>query len=156
MRDRRLCLTIQSPKNLQNSYILLNPWTSCQSRNYDAMRFAIAARQLSQITGWQTVVTGVEKDRDRARPLLEFLGEYAIDLIGKTSLSELAALIADARLVLTNNTSTMHIADATNTPAVVMFAGTELERQWQPRFAPVKLLRRPTVCSPLLCFYLSL
>ena len=152
VRDRRLCLTIQSPKNLQNPYILLNSWTSCQSRNYDAMRFAAAARKLSQITGWQVVVTGIEKDRDRARPLLEFLGDCAIDLIGKTSLSELAALIADARLVLTNNTSTMHIADATNTPAVVMFAGTELERQWQPRFAPVKLLRRPTVCSPCYAF----
>ena len=152
VRDRRLCLTIQSPKNLQNPYILLNPWTSCQSRNYDAMRFAAAARKLSQITGWQVVVTGIEKDRDRARPLLEFLGDCAIDLIGKTSLSELAALIADARLVLTNNTSTMHIADATNTPAVILFAGTELERQWQPRFAPVKLLRRPTVCSPCYAF----
>ena len=167
VRDRRLGLTIQnsegfiggepangrSPKfKIQNSYILLNPWTSCQSRNYDAMRFAAAARKLSQITGGQVVVTGIEKDRDRARPLLEFLGDCAIDLIGKTSLSELATLIADARLVLTNNTSTMHIADATNTPAVVMFAGTELECQWQPRFAPVKLLRCPTVCSPCYAF----
>ena len=153
VRDRRLSLQPPTPYPLSPTpYILLNPWTSCQSRNYDVMRFAAAARQLSQITGYKVIITGVEKDRDRSRPLLEVLGECAIDLIGKTSLSELAALIAKARLVITNNTSTMHIADATNTPAVIMFAGTELECQWQPRFTPAKLLRRPTVCSPCYAF----
>jgi len=154
VRDRRLCLHI--PKTItaaiQNPYILLNPWTTCQSRNYDDRRFATAARQLSQITGLPIVVTGTDKDRDRARPLLDILGESAIDLIGATSLTEFAALIANARLVLTNNTSTMHIADATNTPSVILFAGTELESQWQPRHTPVKLLRRPTVCSPCYTF----
>ncbi|OWY69296.1 glycosyl transferase family 9 [cyanobacterium TDX16] len=153
VRDRRLCLHV--PKTITaaipNSYILLNPWTTCQSRNYDDCRFAIAARQLSQMTSLPIVVTGTNKDRDRARPLLDILGD-AIDLIGATSLAEFATLIANARLVLTNNTSTMHIADATNTPSVILFAGTELESQWQPRHAPVKLLRRPTVCSPCYAF----
>jgi ADP-heptose:LPS heptosyltransferase len=98
------------------------------------------------------VVTGVEKDRDRASPLIQALGHCAVDLIGKTSLSELADLVAQAQLVLTNNTSTMHIADATQTPMVVLFAGTERESQWCPRHAPVRLLRRPTVCSPCYAF----
>ncbi|AFY87699.1 glycosyltransferase family 9 protein [Chroococcidiopsis thermalis] len=153
VRDRRLCLHVPQTITaaIPNSYILLNPWTTCQSRNYDDCRFATAARQLSQMTSLPIVVTGTNKDRDRARPLLDILGD-AIDLIGATSLAEFAALIANARLVLTNNTSTMHIADATNTPSVILFAGTELESQWQPCYAPVKLLRRPTVCSPCYAF----
>jgi lipopolysaccharide heptosyltransferase II len=133
-------------------YILLTPWTSCQSRNYDSDRFASAARQLSELTGWLVVVTGVEKDRDRAHSLLKTLGNCAVDLIGQTNLAELVALVANAQLVLTNNTSTMHIADATRTPNVVMFAGTEQECQWQPRHSPSRLLRRPTVCSPCYAF----
>ncbi|MGF1480404.1 MAG: glycosyltransferase family 9 protein [Cyanophyceae cyanobacterium] len=150
--DRHLSLHVPTSNGVSGSYILLNPWTSCQSRNYEGMRFAEAARQLSEQTGWPVVVTGVAKDRDRSRPLLEFLGDRAVDSIGKTTLSELTALIAQARLVLTNNTSTMHIADATRTPAVILFAGTELECQWQPRATDVKLLRRPTVCSPCYAF----
>ncbi|WP_016866123.1 MULTISPECIES: glycosyltransferase family 9 protein [Fischerella] len=98
------------------------------------------------------VVTGVEKDRHKSASLLLILGNYAIDLIGKTTLPQLAALIANAKLVLTNNTSTMHIADATRTPTVVMFAGTELESQWQPRNGYSRLLRRPTQCSPCYAF----
>jgi len=54
--------------------------------------------------------------------------------------------------MLSNNTSTMHIADATQTPSVILFAGTELERQWQPRQTPVRLLRRPTPCAPCYAF----
>jgi ADP-heptose:LPS heptosyltransferase len=137
---------------LPREFILLNPWTTCQSRNYNPDRFAAAARQLSEITGWSVVITGVEKDRDRAAPLLQALNHCGIDLIGKTSLSELTDMVAQAQLVLTNNTSTMHIADATQTPMVVLFAGTERESQWCPRHAPVRLLRRPTVCSPCYAF----
>jgi ADP-heptose:LPS heptosyltransferase len=139
-------------QNAKVPYILLTPWTSCQSRNYDSDRFALAARQLSTLTGWLVVVTGVEKDRDRAHSLLKTLGNCAVDLIGQTNLAELVALVAGAQLVLTNNTSTMHIADATRTPNVVMFAGTEQECQWQPRHSPSRLLRRPTVCSPCYAF----
>lgn len=152
VRDRRLCLQIPNPVSIPKPYILLNPWTTCQSRNYDERRFAVATRQLSQTTGLPVVVTGTNKDRDRAGPLLDILGDCAINLIGATSLVEFAALIAHAQLVLTNNTSAMHIADAANTPSVILFAGTELECQWQPRYAPVKLLRRPTVCNPCYAF----
>jgi len=166
--DRRLSLQIPhqntSPQSenfhpdqaelpyLHQPYILLNPWTSCQSRNYASDRFAIAALHLSKITDWPILITGVEKDRDRAQPLLDVLGDRAIDLIGKTSLTELTLYIANAQLVLTNNTSTMHIADAVNAPMLVLFAGTELECQWQPRHTSFRLLRRSTVCSPCYAF----
>jgi ADP-heptose:LPS heptosyltransferase len=141
-----------SPPASRLDYFLLNPWTTCQSRNYDAARFAIAARELSQMTNFPVVVTGVVKDCNRASVVLDILGDRAIDLVGKTSLSELVALVAGAKLVLTNNTSTMHMADAMNTPSVILFAGTELICQWQPRYAPVRILNRPTVCSPCYAF----
>ncbi len=152
IRDRSLAIRHPHPKLIDQPYIVLNPWTSCQSRNYDSKRFAIAARQLAEITGWKVLVTGVEKDRDRSGIVLEVLGNNAIDLIGKTSLSELAALIANAKLMLSNNTSTMHIADATRTPSVILFAGTELECQWQPRDCSARLLRQPTECHPCYAF----
>ncbi len=137
---------------LNDPYIVLNPWTSCQSRNYTTERFAIAARQLAERTDSRIVVTGMALDRQQSVPLLEALGEYGIDLIGRTSLAELAALIAQAQLMISNNTSTMHLADATRTPSVILFAGTEYECQWQPRSAPAKLLRQPTACSPCYTF----
>ncbi len=153
VRDRHLTLAIPpSPHRPTQPYLLLNPWASCPSRMYDLERFAIAARTLAETLGWPVVVTGTDKHRPAAAPLLATLGLHAIDLIGKTTLADLVALVAHAQLMLSTNTSTMHIADATQTPSVILFAGTELERQWQPRQTRARLLRRPTPCSPCYAF----
>jgi ADP-heptose:LPS heptosyltransferase len=133
-------------------YVLLNPWASAQARTYPTHRFAFAARLLSEETGWPVVVSGTEADRSRSGELLDALGDRGVDLVGATVLSELAALVEGARLVLTNNTSTMHLLDALRTPGVVLFSGTELEEQWRPRDAPHRLLRRETWCSPCYAF----
>jgi ADP-heptose:LPS heptosyltransferase len=133
-------------------YLLLNPWASAQARTYPTDRFARAAGHLSEETGWPVVVTGTGKDRESASGLFEALGERGMDLVGATGLPELAALVEGARLVLTNNTSTMHLLDALRVPGVVLFSGTELEQQWRPRSAPHRLLRRETWCSPCYAF----
>lgn len=79
VRDRSLCIGIsavaqqeatqllaQNGISAATPYLLLNPWTSCQSRNYDTQRFAIAARQLAETTNYRVVVTGVPQDRANA------------------------------------------------------------------------------------------
>ncbi len=137
---------------LTEPYLLLNPWTSCPSRNYDVHRFAEAVLMLSKETGLPVAITGVEKDRARSQPLFDMLGKRARDLMGKTDLPTLAALVKNAALVLTPNTSVMHLADATRTPLVVLFAGTELPRQWQPRATRFRLLHRVTSCRPCYAF----
>jgi ADP-heptose:LPS heptosyltransferase len=133
-------------------YILLSPWASCQARTYPAERFAIAAHQLAKMTGYKVVITGVAEDLQHSHALTDQLSDSVINLIGATTLVELAALIANAALVLTNNTSTLHIADATLTPSVILFSGTDYESQWQPRYTSATLLRQPTLCSPCYAF----
>jgi ADP-heptose:LPS heptosyltransferase len=133
-------------------YLLLSPWTSVQARTYGTDRFALVARRLSEETGWPVVVSGTKDDQERSGRLLDTLGNRSVDLIGATDLGVLAALIEGARLVLTNNTSTMHLADALCAPSVVLYSGTELESQWRPRSAPQRLLRRETWCSPCYAF----
>ena len=132
-------------------YILLCPWTSCQARTYP--RFGAVGRRLRRATGLPLAVVGLRQGELEAKEFFDELGLGTIDLVGQTTPTELAALVAGARLVLTNNTATMHLADATRTPQVVLFAGTELEQQWAPRDGPARLLRQPTSCQP--CFRLT-
>jgi ADP-heptose:LPS heptosyltransferase len=129
-------------------YLVFNPWASCQSRTYSPSRFAEAVRLLADRTGIAPVMTGLARDRERSAEALEILGERGIDLLGATNLPEFAALIARATLVLTSNTSALHLADAVRTPLVVLYSGTELEEQWAPRASRSILLRRHTLCTP--------
>lgn len=134
-------------------YILLCPWTTCPARTYT--RFGDVGRLLHRELGLPLVITGAQRHRDAADSLAAEIGGGVISLVGQTSLGDLAALVEGARLVLTNNSAPMHLADATRTPQVVLFAGTELEEQWAPRNGPARLLRRPTDCHPCYRFTCS-
>ena len=138
--------------DLRQDYLLLNPWTSCDSRTYPPERFAQAARMLSKRTGFPVVVSGSRREREKRGRVLAVLGSEAIDLIGQTDVCQFAALVARSKVVLTGNTSALHLADATGVPVVVPYSGTELQSQWAPRSAPARLLVRPTPCSPCYTF----
>ncbi|OPY58053.1 MAG: lipopolysaccharide core biosynthesis protein [Syntrophorhabdaceae bacterium PtaU1.Bin034] len=133
-------------------YLLLAPWASAQARTYPAERFAVAARDLSRHAGLRVVVTGSTKDVAGSGEMLNVLDGRAVNLVGMTTVGELAALVKSAKLVLTCNSSAMHLADAFRVPAIVLYSGTDCESQWRPRVAPCALLRRATPCSPCYAF----
>jgi ADP-heptose:LPS heptosyltransferase len=57
--------------------------------------------------------------------------ERPVDLAGRTSLGALAALYADARLLICNDTGVAHLATAVGLPSVVIFATSDTTR-WGP------------------------
>jgi ADP-heptose:LPS heptosyltransferase len=133
-------------------YLLANPWASAKARTYPEDLFARATLDLTKRSGMRVVVTGSPGDRERSSEILSVLGSSAVNLVGQTTVPQLTALVEHATLALTNDTSVMHLADAVNTPEIVLYSGTELESQWRPRRTRHILLRRPTSCSPCYAF----
>jgi ADP-heptose:LPS heptosyltransferase len=131
--------------------VVVLPGASCAARRYPADRFAAAARAIGTRAALPVVVAG----SDRERPLTAAVARGvpgAVDLGGRTGVTELAALVARASVVLTNNSFGMHLADALRVPVVTVFSGTDREVEWAPRDAPSRTLRRPTACAPCRLF----
>jgi len=63
-----------------------------------------------------------------------------VDISGKVDLLTLAALIGQARLVVTVDTASMHLAAAMRTPQVVLFGPTN-PFHWYPRESPALILQ---------------
>src|SRR5204862_3711667 len=63
-----------------------------------------------------------------------------IDLSRKTDLLTLAALIGQARLLVTVDSAPMHLAAATRTPQVILFGPTN-PFHWRPRESPALILQ---------------
>lgn len=133
-------------------FIVIHPGASCSARRYSSERFAEVGRSLHKALACPILITGAERELPLAATLTAAIGPGAICLAGEIDLAEFAALIERASGVVTNNTLTMHLADAVGTPEVVLFSGTEREEQWRPRTVPSRLLRRPTDCSPCYLF----
>jgi lipopolysaccharide heptosyltransferase II len=133
---------------LGRPFVLVHPGASCPARRYPLERFAAVARFLFTTLHWPIVFSGSEREKAYEAELLAAAGPGAVSLIGQTRVDEFAALVARSTVVVTNNTLTMHLADALRTPQVVLFSGTEREQQWRPRAGRALLLRRPTPCHP--------
>lgn len=133
----------------EQPFLVLAPGASCAARRYEIDRYAEVAKILTTQTGWPLVVLGSDRETELFAPIFsDNSGNSVISLVGQTSILEMAAVIHRSRLVIANDSGPMHIADALARPMVILFSGTELEEQWQPRKAPTQLLRRPTDCSP--------
>lgn len=145
---RASAAALLAARGVTSGYLVLHPGASCSARTYPRKRFAAVGRALARRTGRPIVLTGAAKERELVAGLAGEIGPSAVPLAGETTLPEFAAIVDGADLVVANNTSTMHLADALRTPSVILFAGTELESQWRPRSAPARLLRRETACSP--------
>lgn len=134
---------------LDQPFLVIAPGASCAARRYDIERYAEVAKILATQTCWPIVVLGSDREIELFAPILACDSEnHIISLVGQTSIPEMAAVIQRSQLVIANDSGPMHIADALARPMVILFSGTELEQQWQPRKALAQLLRRPTDCSP--------
>jgi len=125
--------------------VLLAPGASAPARRYP--RFAEVVTGLRAV-GTRVVVVGTEAER----ALVEQVSGGRDALVGMLDVPALVAAVARAGAVVTNNSGSMHIADAVGTPQVVLFAGTETLGQYAPRSAPATVLNRPTHCTPCRAF----
>lgn len=134
-------------------YLLWNPWASAPARTYPPERGAAAVGMAADASETRIVITGHARDAVQAARLAADLGPKAVSLVGRTSVTELAALVARSRAAVTSHTCVMHFADALDIPVVVPFSGTDLASQWKPLRASHALLTRPTACAP--CYEIS-
>jgi len=86
------------------------------------------------------------------RPVEERIAKAAdapvIRAAGATDLVQLSALLARARLLVTNDTGPMHLAAAVGTPLLALFGSTDPVVCGPRGRAPTKVLYEKVECSP--------
>ncbi|RPF21704.1 glycosyltransferase family 9 protein [Myceligenerans xiligouense] len=83
--------------------------------------------------GWEVLVTGSAVERDLTSYVA---GDHAVDLGGRTSLAELAAVLRAARCAVVGDTGPAHLAAAVGTPVVSLFAPVVPLEHWAPYGVP--------------------
>jgi ADP-heptose:LPS heptosyltransferase len=100
--------------------VIVHPGASSAARRWPAGRWAAVARQL-RADRLRVVVTGSPDERGLAEEVATEAGlsSYSV-LAGRTGLTTLAALTAEAGLVLSGDTGIAHLAAAYERPAVTL------------------------------------
>ncbi|HEY9107355.1 MAG TPA: glycosyltransferase family 9 protein [Roseateles sp.] len=131
-------------------YACVHAGAQLPSRRWPVARFAAVAEALHDM-GFAVVLTGTSAERALADELaarLHARGVPAVDLVGRTTLWSLGALLRRARVLVCNDTGVSHIAAALRVPSVVLSCGSDAARWAPPDRALHRVLAMPAPCRP--------
>ncbi len=139
--DGRLALRCPLPSpaalgDLPPGYVVLHPGASVPARAWPAERCAEAVEALAG-AGHRVLVTGGPGERELTAAVA---GRHGVDLGGRTTLAEMAAVLDGAAAVVVGNTGPAHLAAAVGTPVVSLFAPVVPASRWAPYGVPCVLL----------------
>ncbi|MEN3013340.1 MAG: glycosyltransferase family 9 protein [Endomicrobiia bacterium] len=167
VEDKRLFLKInenirEKIKNLLKNYdieekkfVIIHPGCGIHGfyRQWDIDRYAKIAEYIATKYGCKIVITGNKDDIVQSVLFKKFykLNNY-LDMIGKTNLEELIALVSMAKFLICGNTGVLHIAAALNTPTIAIHGPTDPDK-WGPWGEGHVVVKSDLDCVP--CSYLG-
>lgn len=124
--------------NPQKDWIIMHPGVSELKREYPVEKWIHTGKMLRDQLGFQLIITGSKDEKSLTEKIQSGIGNYAVSAAGFFSMEEFIALISLAPMVISVNTGTVHIAAATQTPVIVLYALTN--PQHTPWKVPSKTL----------------
>ncbi|MFZ3091785.1 MAG: lipopolysaccharide heptosyltransferase II [Nitrospirota bacterium] len=104
--------------------IAINPSARWETKMWPLKRYAELTDTIAAKLKAQPLLIGGREDEVRINELSSITKSKPLNLSGKTSLLQLAALLKKVDLLITNDSGPMHIAAAVGTPVIAIFGPT--------------------------------
>lgn len=115
----------------ETPYALVAPGSAWKTKRWPPQSFATIVARLEE-RGYRVALIGGPGDRGTAEEVAANVSDTVANLTGKTTLREMAALIAGAALLVCNDSAPVHVASAFDTPTVAVFGPTTPEMGFAP------------------------
>ena len=99
-----------------------------EHRRWPIENFVLLAEKIHDTTGWVGAICGGKGEEELGQRLQSLCSAPLRNMAGKTSLSDLAKILNNARLVVANDTGPVHIAASTGAPVICILGGGHYER----------------------------
>ena len=123
----------------------LHPGAAWATKRWLPERFAELCRRL-KADGLTPVLVGGPGDAELGAEIARASG--AVDLVGRTDLSELKSLMGRLSLFVTNDSGPMHLAAASGVPVVAIFGATTRELGFFPYGPGHRVVEEELSCRP--------
>jgi ADP-heptose:LPS heptosyltransferase len=130
-------------------YVVVHAGAQLPSRRWPVQRFAEVADRLAE-QGFTVVLTGGAPEAGLVNTLAAAMRHEPVNLVGRTTLWTLGALVEGAERVVCNDTGVSHVAAALKRPSVVVSCGSDTAR-WAPLDRELhRVLAHDVACRPCL------
>lgn len=125
-------------------FVVLFPGASIAERRWQIEKFHTLAQQCNAADCAVVVVGGAE-DRGRGEAIVA--GLQGVNLAGRTTLMQTAAVLKRAKLLVSGDSGVMHLGTAVGCPTVALF-GPGIADKWAPRAPDCHIVNLELKCSP--------
>ncbi|MFZ5434384.1 MAG: glycosyltransferase family 9 protein, partial [Calditrichota bacterium] len=137
---------VQLPLDEQRTRVAIHPGASQKDKQWPTEKYRAVAKLLAAHPGTDIVLIAGPADRKIA-------GQFAdvsnlINLVGKTTPEELAGVLSQCSLLISNDSGPMHIAAAVGTPVLDITVGSALASETAPYGAGHMVVEPDSACFP--------
>ncbi len=123
--------------NLPKEFIVIAPFSNFVLKEWHLNGW----KELMEYISLPVIMVGMERDLEKSRQI-----KSVINLVGKTSLRELMAIISLSKVVVACDSSPIHIANALGVPAISIYTATSPHYGFYPLIGDY--LKPNLSCSP--------
>ncbi len=126
--------------------VCIFPGASIQERIWPLQRWGALARALSD-HGFTTMLLGGKREIDICRAIVSESGNTTLNLAGKLSLIDTAALFEKSSLLISTDSGVLHLGVICDLPTVSLF-GPGIAAKWGPKGENHIVINKELECSP--------
>jgi len=110
----------------ERKYFVINPCSSSTLRNWSAENYASLIDYVHEHHDLNCVLTGGPADHEKefATLIQKHCQNKLVNLVGQTTLKQLLAVLAHAEIVIAPDTGPVHMANASQTPVIGLYASS--------------------------------
>jgi heptosyltransferase-2 len=133
----------------KDKILAIHAGASCPSRIWPQERFARVADKLAEKYNFKVLLISGPKDIAISRDVLKKMLNPAIDLAGRTSVSQVASVLRRCDLLISNDSGPVHIASALGRPVISIFGRSQKglsPKRWGPVGLKSRILHKEVGC----------
>ncbi|MFA5118007.1 MAG: glycosyltransferase family 9 protein [Candidatus Omnitrophota bacterium] len=157
-KDHRLSLELEErlindflkeyPFAGSGNLVVIHPWTSDPVKQWPPENFSALVEMIGEKLDVTTVLIGGEQERLKDFTWKTNSRQKIIDLTGKTTLVQLAALLKKSRLLVSADSGPVHLAASVGTPVIALFRNDipgKSPRRWGPWGKNNRVIAQPRI-----------
>ena len=133
--------------------VAVNPGASCASKRWPAGNFAEISDKLAEKYKARILLISDSANREFADKMAAKMKYEPVNLAGRTSVGDMAALISKCKLFISNDSGPVHIASAVKVPVISIFGRNDTglsPKRWGPTGDKDVFFHKNVGCDPCL------
>lgn len=123
------------------------PGAKSHIKRWTISGFTKVCQRLNRELGIKVLLVGDDNDKEIISQILSSGLNDTYDISGQTNINELGHLLSKCKLLITNDSAPLHLAELVNTPCIAIFGPTD-DKKYGPILEKSAVVRKKLKCSP--------